>query len=158
MVLCAVAALAAVSGAAAVAPEAPVACADSSDGRVRGARVVLDTVVLPRPAELAEPARADRRGRYRFFRSARIAIRSGEPDVAVSVPLGWRHLVAVSWGRSQPGEAVRFGTCAAARGWVVFDGGFHLRRRGDCVPVVVRVGGTSTTVRLGVGRACGSSR
>jgi hypothetical protein len=156
LLLCAVTALAAVSGAAAVAPDASVTCADSSASRVRGATVLLDSVVLPRPAALARSPRAVRHGPYRWFRSARIAIRSGEQDVDVSVPLGWRHLVAISWGRATPANSVRFGRCSAARGWVVFEGGFHLRRQGDCVPVVVRAGGTSTTVRLGVGRACGA--
>jgi hypothetical protein len=153
--VCSVAALAAGPGAAAVAPGAPVACPDASYARVHGARVLLDAVVLPRSSELALPARAGQDGHYRWFRPARIAIRSGEPDVAVSVPLGWRETVAVAWGRSSPGDVVRFGSCAAARGWVVYEGGFHLRDRAACVPVVIRVGGTSTTVRLGLGRACG---
>jgi hypothetical protein len=117
--------------------------------------VLLDTVVLPRSTELALPARAGREGRFRWFRPARIAIRSGEPDVAVAVPLGWRHLVGLSWGRSGTSEAVRFERCAAARGWVVFEGGFHLRERSACVPLAVRAGGVATTVRLGLGRSCG---
>jgi hypothetical protein len=153
--VCTVAALAASSGATAVAPDASVRCADSSHGRVEGARVLLDAVVLPRSSELALPARAGREGRFRWFRPARIAIRSGEPDVAVSVPPGWRHLVAVAWGQSGASDAVRFDRCAAQRGWIVFDGGFHLREPAACVPLVVRVGGTVTTVRLGLGRACG---
>jgi hypothetical protein len=53
---------------------------------------------------------------------------------------------------------VHFDRCAAARGWVVFEGGIHLRRHGDCVPLHVRAGGTSTMVRLGVGRECGAMR
>jgi hypothetical protein len=74
------------------------------------------------------------------------------------VPLGWRHLVAVSWGGSVAAERVSFGTCSAAGTWRVYEGGFHLARRGECLPLVVRVGGTTTTVRLGVGRACGARR
>ena len=156
--MCTVVALAASPGTAAVVPGSAVRCADSSTGRVHGARVLLDTVVLPSSSELARPARAGREGRFRWFRPARIAIRSGEPDVAVSVPLGWRHLVGVTWGRSGATDAVRFSTCSAARGWVVFEGGFHLRERAACVPLAVRVGGTATTVRLGLGRACGGRR
>jgi hypothetical protein len=120
--------------------------------------VLLDTVVLPRSSQLALPARAGREGRFRWFRPARIAIRSGEPDVEVSVPLGWRHLVALGWGRGGAADGVRFERCSAARGWVVFEGGFHLRERAACVPLAVRAGGTATTVRLGLGRACGSAR
>jgi hypothetical protein len=133
-----------------------VRCADSSTDRVRGARVLLDTVVLPRSAELARPARAGSGGGYRWFRPARIAIRSGGGDVSVSVPLGWRRVAALSFGRVDATDTVRFARCTAQRGWVVFEGGFHLRERAACIPLAVRVGGTTTTTRLGVGRACGT--
>jgi hypothetical protein len=142
-----------------VAEEAPVGCGETAATRVQGARVVLDAVVLSPPGELERPALRAPNGRWRWFRPARIAVRDGETDVAVSVPLGWRDRVAVSWGKSPSAGGLRFDRCAAAaRGWSVYEGGFHLRRRGDCVPLIVRVGGTSTTVRLGLGRACGASR
>jgi hypothetical protein len=123
---------------------------------VDGARILLGAVVLPRAEELARPGRA-RGGTWRYFRPALIAVRAGEPDVELSVPLGWRDRVALSWGRGgTAGSAVGFPSCSAAGDWNVYAGGFHLRRRGDCVPLVVRVGATVTTVRLGVGRACGA--
>jgi hypothetical protein len=124
---------------------------------VQGARVLLGAVVLSPPRQLERPSRRASAGRWRWFLPARIAVRDGEADVAVSVPLGWRDRVAVSWGGNGSAAAVGFERCAAARGWSVYEGGFHLRLRGDCVPLAVRVGGTSTTVRLGLGRACGST-
>jgi hypothetical protein len=147
------------AGAASAQPaaEVTVGCGETAPARVDGARVVLGAVVLSPPRELERsPARAAG-GHWRWFQRARIAVRGGESDVAVSVPLGWRDRVAVSFGRSGSTHALRFDRCAAARGWSVYEGGFHLRKRGDCVPLAVRVGGTSTTVRLGVGRACGST-
>src|SRR5688500_7526415 len=139
------------------ASEAAVGCGQVTAERVRGARVLLDSVVLPKPAELERPARREPgRAALPYFRSARIAIRADEPDVSVSIPHGWRHRVALSWGRAAGASSLTFARCAGSRtGWSVFAGGFRLRTPGDCIPVVVRAGGTVTTVRLGVGRACG---
>jgi hypothetical protein len=138
--------------------EAAVGCGEMTTERVRGARVLLDSVVLPKPVELERPARTDSgRAALPYFRSARIAIRAGEPDVSIAIPHGWRHRVALSWGRVAGASSLTFDRCSGTRsGWSVYAGGFHLRTPGDCVPVVVRVGGTATTVRLGVGRACGA--
>lgn len=138
--------------------EAAVGCGEMTTERVRGARVLLDSVVLPKPVELERPARPDSgRADLPYFRSARIAIRAGEPDVSIAIPHGWRHRVALSWGRVAGASSLTFDRCSGTRsGWSVYAGGFHLRTPGDCVPVVVRVGGTVTTVRLGVGRACGA--
>lgn len=148
---------AAAAAAAPTAPERAVTCAEAVDVRVEGTRILLGAVVLSPGPELERPTlRGDTR--WPWYRPARIAVRDRQPDVSVSVPLGWRDRVAVSWGADEPVVAVRFGRCASpGRGWTVYQGGLHLRKRADCVPVVVRAGGTSTTVRLGVGRACGST-
>jgi hypothetical protein len=166
---------AAAAAAAPTAPEQAIGCAEAADVRVEGTRILLGAIATARPRGAPvrgwtvyegglhpghtlerPPLRGDAPWRWR--RPARIAVRDGEVDVAVSVPLGWRDRVAVAWGDSPPAAAVRFARCAApVRGWTVYEGGLHLRRRGDCVPLVVRVGGRSTTVRLGVGRACGAT-
>jgi hypothetical protein len=145
------------AGAASAQPAAgeAVGCGETAGARVHGTRVLLGAVVLSPPRQLERPSVRAHNGRWRWFRAARIAVRGGETDVSVSVPLGWRDRVAVSWGDGGSAAALHFDRCAAARGWSVYEGGFHLRRRDDCVPLVVRVGGTSTTVRLGLGRACG---
>jgi hypothetical protein len=148
---------AAAAAAAPTAPERAVGCADAVDVRVEGTRILLGAVVLSPGRELERPSlRGD--ARWRWFRPARIAVRDGEPDVSASVPLGWRERLAVSWGGSEPTGDVGFGRCVSpGRGWTVYEGGLHLRKRADCVPLLVRVGGTSTTVRFGVGRTCGST-
>lgn len=157
------AALALGAGAALASPtpllEAAVGCEETTTARVRGNRILLGAVVLPRAAELARPARPARSAALPYVRSALIAIRAGEPDVSVTIPEGWRHRVALSWGRDGNTSSVRFARCGgSATGWSVYAGGFRLSERGDCVPLVVRAGGTATTVRLGVGRECGARR
>lgn len=128
-------------------------------GAVEGSRVLLDAVSLPSSRHLS--ARTDEvPGRsWPYYRNAGLAIRAGTSAVSVSVPEGWRDRVAISWGGSPAASRIGFAPCrGSARGsWNAYSGGFHLRLRGDCVPLDVRVGGVSTTVRVGVGRACGAS-
>jgi hypothetical protein len=126
-------------------------------GTPDGFRIVLDTVSVPGPRHLAREASANPRVGWSHYRNAGLAIRSGASTVSVSVPEGWRDRVALSWGGSRPSSSIRFAPCAAsARGiWNSYSGGFHLRDRADCVPLLVTSGGLSTTVRVGVGRACG---
>ena len=129
-------------------------------GAEDGFRILLGAVSMPGAQQLAHgsAARADRR--WRYFRSAGIAIHAGTASVSVSVPEGWRDRVAISWGGSPAASSLRFARCGSspAGAWNSYTGGFHLRTRGDCVPLVVTVGGMSTTVRIGVGRACGARR
>ena len=125
-------------------------------GAADGFHVVLDAVSMPGARHLARETES-RPGRWRSYRNGGIAIRGGTSDVTISVPEGWRDRVALSWGGSRPSSTVRFGRCAASAGavWNSFSGGFHLRGRADCVPLHVVVGGMSTTLRVGIGRACG---
>jgi hypothetical protein len=128
-------------------------------GAEDGFRVLLGAVSLPGTGRLAHGSTATRRLHWRYFRSAGIAIRAGAAAVSVSVPEGWRDRVAVSWGDSPPSASLRFARCGRPAGtWQFYSGGFHLRTSGDCVPLLVTVGGMSTTVRMGVGRACGAPR
>ena len=126
-------------------------------GAEDGYRVLLDAVSVPGTRHLAGETTAERSGPWRHYRNAGLAVRAGTSWVTVSVPEGWRHRVALSWGGSRPSSSVRFASCAAAAGkvWNSFSGGIHLTRRADCVPLQVTVGGMSTTVRVGVGRTCG---
>ena len=128
-------------------------------GAEDGFRVLLGAVSVPGSRHLADGAVTTADRRWRFFRNAGISIRAGTSAVSVSVPEGWRHRVAVSWGDSPASSSLRFAPCGGspAKTWNSYSGGFHLRSRGDCVPLLVTVGGMSTTVRVGVGRACGGS-
>ena len=126
-------------------------------GAEDGFRVLLGAVSVPGARHLANGSASTRGNDWRYYRNAGIAIRAGTSAVSVSVPEGWRDRVAVSWGDSPASSSLRFAPCGGspARTWNSYSGGFHLRARGDCVPLIVRVGGLSTTVRVGVGRACG---
>jgi hypothetical protein len=128
-------------------------------GAEDGFRIVLGAVSMPGATHLAREVELSRGRVWPYYRNAGIAVRAGSSAVAVSVPVGWRDRVALSWGDSPAVSALRFAPCAgsAAGLWNVYSGGIHLRLRGDCVPLHVRVGGMSTTVRVGVGRACGSA-
>ena len=124
-----------------------------------GFRVLLGAVSVPGSRQLAHSSTATPGRRWRYFRGAGIAIRSGAAAVTVSVPEGWRDRVALSWGGSPASGALHFAPCGPPTGtWNVYSGGFHLRRSGDCVPLLVTVGGMNTTVRVGLGRACGTRR
>ena len=126
-------------------------------GAEDGFRVLLGAVSMPGAGKLDHGSTRKRDGQWRYYRNAGLAIRAGASEVTISVPEGWRDRVAVSWGDSPASSSLRFAPCGAshAGAWNAYSGGFHLRTKGDCVPLVVTVGGMSTTVRIGVGRACG---
>jgi hypothetical protein len=144
--------------------EATVACdrvvLHSRTGAEDGFRILLGAVSVPGSRHLANGSAATSHRRWRYYRNAGIGIRAGTSSVSVSVPEGWRRRVAVSWGDSPPASSIRFAPCgrSAAGAWNSYSGGFHLHARADCVPLVVTVGGMSTTVRIGIGRACGAPR
>ena len=143
-------------------PAPAVACdrvvLHSRIGTADGFRILLGSVSVPGSRHLAADAAVTADRRWRYYRNAGIAIRAGTSAVNVSVPEGWRDRVAISWGESPASSSIDFAPCgrSGAGAWNAYSGGFHLRTRGDCVPLVVTVGGMSTTVRVGVGRACGS--
>jgi hypothetical protein len=151
----------AAAGARADAAEPTVSCdrivLRDRSGSEDGFRILLDTLSVPGARHLASDTTAAQSGPWRWYRNAGIAIRAGASGVSVTVPEGWRDRVALSWGGSRPSSTIRFSACAAADSgpWSSFSGGIHLARRTDCVPLQVTVGGMSTTVRVGVGRACG---
>ncbi len=126
-------------------------------GAEDGFRVLLGAVAVPSARHLAHGSTTTTDRQWRYYRNAGIAIRAGASAVSISVPDGWRDRVAVSWGDSPAASSLRFAPCGGspARIWNSYSGGFHLHARGDCVPLIVRVGGLTTTLRIGVGRACG---
>jgi hypothetical protein len=129
-----------------------------SSGAADGFRILLGAVSVPGSQHLARSAAATADRRWRYYRNAGIAIRAGTAAVSVAVAEGWRDRVALSWGRSAASSLLRFEPCGRSPkgAWNAYSGGIHLRATGDCVPLVVTVGGMSTTVRVGVGRACGA--
>lgn len=123
-----------------------------------GFRILLGGVSVPGREHIAAAAVRTHDPSWPYFRNAGLAVRAGTVAVRVEVPEGWRDRVALSWGGGAPSATVRFASCAASpgRAWNAYAGGFHLRSRADCVPLHVTVGGTTTTVRVGVGRGCGA--
>jgi hypothetical protein len=55
-------------------------------------------------------------------------------------------------------SALRIASCPPSSnlgdGWNPYTGGFQLRARGACVPLIFRVGSRSATVLFGVGKHC----
>jgi hypothetical protein len=95
-----------------------------------------------------------------YWRTQGIVVRAGVGPVTVTVPRAWRRRVAIEWGNAGSGGpfgSVRFAGCegAAATGYA-YAGGFVLKSRSACVPIVFRAGGRSATLRFGIGRRCGA--
>ena len=72
----------------------------------------------------------------------------------------WDLRAEATWGNTPAVSSLQIASCgaSASKPWNAYAGGFHLRSRADCVPLDIRVGGTSTSVRFGVGRACGAGQ
>ena len=119
-----------------------------------GRRVVLGVVSVP-PAYLPQVV-PRRTGPWTHWSKAGLAVRGGSPRVRVSVPRAWRSRVRIGWGDGG-GSFVRFASCPAyelEKPWNGYAGGFFLRSRSVCVPLIFRVGQRSETVRFGIGRRC----
>lgn len=129
-------------------------------GSEDGFRILLEAVAVAGPRQVAADTKRTADREWPYFRNGGLAVRAGTSSVVVEVPEGWRDRVALSWGGSRPSSSIRFATCGAVPGgaWNAYAGGFHLRSPRDCVPLHLRIGGRSTTIRVGIGRACGASR
>jgi len=143
-----------------------VPCSESIDGtrfpyvgsndRGHRYRFVLGAVSAP-PGYLEQTSPTGER-RWRYFSKAGLVIRAGrEGPVLVSVPHGWRDRAAIAWGYGGHGvfSSLRIAGCPGRtnQGYA-YSGGFFLRSRAACVPLVFRVGSRSAVVRFGVGRRC----
>jgi hypothetical protein len=124
-------------------------------GRGSGYRVVLGVVSVP-PAHLRQVVPTDTRP-WRYWRKAGLVVHAGKTGVSVSVPKEWRSRAAITWG-NQTGivSSLRILGCPAPPNvWNAYAGGFYLRARSACVPLVFRVGNRTRVVRFGIGRTCG---
>jgi hypothetical protein len=121
-----------------------------------GYRLVLGVVSVP-PAYVRQVVPTGRRP-WAYWRKAALVIRGESPPVTVSVAKAWRSQVRMGWGDGG-GSSVRFESCppSGPKGGNAYSGGFHLRSRSACVPLIFRVGQRSETVRFGVGRRCGAA-
>jgi hypothetical protein len=121
--------------------------------RSDGYRLVLNTFSVP-PAYLSQVVHVG--GNWPYWRKAGLVIRARAPVVTVTVPRAWRSRAAIIWGNAaNPVSSLRFAGCAGpAREGRAYAGGFYLRARSACVPLVFLVGERAATVRFGVGRRC----
>ena len=125
-----------------------------ASGRAGGYRLVLGVVSAPR-AYIPQVVAAGERP-WKYWSKAGLVIRAGSRPVTVRVAEAWRSRAAITWGNSGIVHSLRIASCPAwsARRWNAYSGGFYLRARSACVPLVFRVGRRATTLRFGVGRRC----
>jgi hypothetical protein len=153
-------ALSTAAGGAGAASEMPnVTCAQSGgiqahSGHVGHMRVVLGGVSVA--SALLTVVDSTGMTRWRYFAKAGLNIRSGMPDVTVMVPAAWRADVEITWGNNTPAvAALRVERCPRMSGiWNGYPGGFVLRNRSACVPLIFEVGQQASTVRFGIGHRC----
>ena len=127
----------------------------AASGHAGKRRVVLGVVSAP-PAYLPQTA-PPVSGPWRFWTKTGLVVHANAGPVTVRVPAAWRRRVAIEWGESGIVPALRIARCPyILKAWNAWAGGFHLRERSACVPVVFTVGRRSATVRFGLGRRCGA--
>ena len=85
-----------------------------------------------------------------------MVVRASSRPIDVRVPADWRERAAITWGNGRPAVSViRFTPCPDPPGvWNAYAGGFLLKARDVCVPLVFQVGHERSVVRFGVGRRC----
>jgi hypothetical protein len=120
-----------------------------------GYRLVLG--VVSAPAAYLQQVLPSGQQPWRYWRKAGLVV-TGRVPVSVSVPEAWRSRAAITWG-NRPGvfSSLRIAGCPPPHGvgpGRAYAGGFYLRSRAACVPLIFRVGNRTATVRFGLGRAC----
>jgi hypothetical protein len=141
------------------APAIRVGCSEIIDRTRRpftaGYRGVLGAFAAP-PRYIPQVVRNTDR-RWPWWEPAGMVVRAGRRPVEVRVPANWQGRAAITWGNGRPpAQAVRFAPCPSPPGvWNAYAGGFLLRSRGACVPLVFQVGGERRIVRFGIGVRCG---
>lgn len=91
---------------------------------------------------------------WSYWRKQGLVVRGNAPAVTVSVPKRWRGRVAITWGNTGAVSSLRIARCGPAHVGNAYAGGFYLRSKSACLPLIFRVGRRSATVRFGVGRRC----
>ncbi|MBA3735259.1 MAG: hypothetical protein H0W90_08685 [Actinobacteria bacterium] len=117
-------------------------------------RQVLGVVAVP-PAYMRQVVPTNQKP-WAYWHKQGIVIRATGQLVTVSVPARWRNLAAITWGNGiGPVRSLRIQACrTSADVGHAFAGGFLLRSRAACIPLIFRVGKRTATVRFGVGQRC----
>lgn len=154
--------LAATAGGTARTAPAPIVPCEKIIG-LEGARAAhADPVVLGAvsiPPYLPQVVPTQERS-WPYWSKTGLVIRGGAPAVTISVPRALRNRAAVTWGNADVVSVLRVASCPAygSKNWNAYAGGFLLRSRSACVPLVIRVGQRTATARFGVGRRCAGAR
>jgi hypothetical protein len=126
----------------------------SSDPRYQS-RPVLGVVSAP-AAHIPQTSPTQSRP-WTHFSKWGMVVRAGGRPVTVTVPRAWRQRVGISWGNGGHGvfSSIRFNACGSDRTkGNAYAGGFFLRKRSGCVPLVFAAGSRRQTVWFGVGTRC----
>jgi hypothetical protein len=117
-------------------------------------RQVLGVVAVP-PAFMRQVV-PTRQKPWTYWHKQGLVIRATGEIVTVTVPKIWRKRAAITWGNSGgPVSSLRFEGCGgSANVGHAYAGGFLLRSRSACIPLIFRVGKRSATVRFGLGQRC----
>jgi hypothetical protein len=124
-------------------------------------KIVLGVISLGR--DFLQPTVPVHQGWWRYWQKRGLEIRDGHQTVTITVPKAWRNRAAITWGVNAgivstlrlPGTLLSPGCPAGPLKWNGYAGGFYLRSRSACVPLVLAVGRRSAVVHIGVGRRCG---
>jgi hypothetical protein len=123
-------------------------------GHEAGYRVVLGVVSAP-PAVLPGVVHVPKFSPFPYWRKAGMVIHASRKPVTISVPEAWRQHARIGWGNpASPTTVVRFAACPSPNTWNAYAGGFFLRTRSACVPLVFSVSDRRVTLRFGLGRNC----
>jgi hypothetical protein len=94
-------------------------------------------------------------GPWRYWQKRGILIWAGTGTVVVSVPLPWRHQVAITYGTYGIVSSLVLTVCQQPSDvWDGFAGGIYLRNAVACVPLIFTIGKRSVTVRFSVAGRC----
>jgi hypothetical protein len=117
-------------------------------------RLVLGAVSVPPPVLQIVETPGEK---WPYWRKAGLVVRSGTASLTITIPKAWRKRAAIDWGYKSQGafSSVRIVGCGTdPKAGNAYSGGFVLRDRSLCLPLVFSVGGRSQTVRFGLGRRC----
>lgn len=118
-------------------------------------RLVLGVVSVP-PAYHEQIVRNGSQP-WPYFIKAGFVVRASGESVVVSVPEAWRDRAAIAWGYGGKGvfSSLRIAGCRAKPSiGLAYSGGFYLRSRSACLPLIFRVGNRKATVQFGLGQRC----
>lgn len=127
-----------------------------------GGKIVLGVISLG--PDFLQPTVPVHQGLWRYWQKHGLWIRAGHQTVTITVPKAWQNRVAITWGANVgivstlrfPGCPASLGTPAGPGTGAGYPGGFYLRSRSACVPLVFAVGRRSAVIRVSVGRRCGT--